>query len=51
MSWFAYDDTTRGVQTLRKVIMQYVVSDWGFRALEDGDGGENYDGGGCDEDG
>ena len=40
VSLLAFDDSLRGVQMLRKVLMQYLVSDWGFPVTEDGDGGD-----------
>ncbi|RPD61183.1 hypothetical protein L226DRAFT_462336 [Lentinus tigrinus ALCF2SS1-7] len=36
----SFDDSVRGVQLLRKVLMQYLVSDWEFSVIDDGDGGD-----------
>ncbi|TFK93960.1 hypothetical protein K466DRAFT_477486 [Polyporus arcularius HHB13444] len=40
ISLHSFDDSVRGVQLLRKVLMQYLVADWGFSVTEDGDGGD-----------
>ncbi|KAI0649336.1 hypothetical protein C8Q79DRAFT_903287 [Trametes meyenii] len=38
ISLLAPDDTVRGVQLLRKVLTQYIVTDWGFTLTQDGTG-------------
>ncbi|KAH9902863.1 hypothetical protein C8Q73DRAFT_633609 [Cubamyces lactineus] len=40
ISLLTFDDTIRGVQLLRKVLTQYIVSDWGFTLTEEGDAGD-----------
>lgn len=40
ISLLAFDDTSRGVQLLRKLLLQYLATDWGFPIVEDGDGGD-----------
>ncbi|KAH9856539.1 hypothetical protein C2E23DRAFT_865956 [Lenzites betulinus] len=38
ISLLAIDDSIQGVQLLRKVLTQYIVSDWGFTLTEDDSG-------------
>ncbi|KAI9000649.1 hypothetical protein BD414DRAFT_472325 [Trametes punicea] len=40
ISLLAFDDKVRGVQLLRKVLTQYIVSDWGFTLTEEGNMGD-----------
>ncbi|KAI0661563.1 hypothetical protein C8Q70DRAFT_910657 [Cubamyces menziesii] len=40
ISLLAFDDTVRGVQLLRKVLTQYIVSDWGFTLTNESDAGD-----------
>ncbi|KAI0711960.1 hypothetical protein C8T65DRAFT_739414 [Cerioporus squamosus] len=40
ISLHSFDDSVRGVQLLRKVLMQYLVADWQFSVTDDGDGGD-----------
>ena len=40
ISLHSFDDSVRGVQLLRKVLMQYLVADWNFPVIDDGDGGD-----------
>ena len=40
ISLHSFDDSVRGVQLLRKVLMQYLVNDWNFSVIDDGDGGD-----------
>ncbi|KAI0360052.1 hypothetical protein OH77DRAFT_1394215 [Trametes cingulata] len=40
ISLLAFDETIRGVHLLRKVLTQYIVSDWGFTITEDPEAGD-----------
>ncbi|OSD06395.1 hypothetical protein PYCCODRAFT_1360537 [Trametes coccinea BRFM310] len=40
ISLVEFDDTVRGVHLLRKVLTQYIVSDWGFTLTEEGETGD-----------
>ncbi|KAI9057213.1 hypothetical protein FKP32DRAFT_1689249 [Trametes sanguinea] len=40
ISLVEFDDTVRGVHLLRKVLTQYIVSDWGFTLTEEGEMGD-----------